>query len=153
MSKSNMESHYHLSAYRWDKIFPNQIWNLIFICLHPSGTKRCLWISWEYFIKDKKYTRNPKESSNCPEANVGLKQRTISYPQDRLQTGGPKTGDSSRSQYSTTPANNSVYVSRLQLLSTTPLHRANYRLLRKIRLPSLLLLLPPSTKNIFAYRA
>ncbi len=26
----------------------------------------------QYFVKDKKYTRNPKESSYCPEATVGL---------------------------------------------------------------------------------
>ncbi len=96
-----------------------------------------------YFIKDKKYTRNPKETSYCPEATVGLKQRTVSCPQDRLQTGGPKQETLSPPRYSTTPADNSAYNSDLQLLSTTPLYRANYRLPGRIRLPSQILLLPP----------
>ncbi len=68
--------------------------------------------------------RNPKESSYCPEATVGLMQRTVSCPQDRLRTGGPKTGDSLASRHSTTPLNNSIYDSNLQLLSTTPLYRS-----------------------------
>jgi hypothetical protein len=69
-----------------------------------------------------------KENSYCPGAAVGLKQRTVTCPQDSLQTGGPKTGDSPPSRYSTTTANNSVYNSSLRLLSTTPLYRASYRL-------------------------
>jgi hypothetical protein len=43
-----------------------------------------------YFIKDKKYTRNPKESDRCPEATAGPDQKTVSCLQDRLRTGGPK---------------------------------------------------------------
>jgi hypothetical protein len=89
-----------------------------------------------YFIKDKKYIRNPNESSRCPEASVGPKQRTVSCPQDRLRTGGPKTGGSPPFLI----PYNSCQQLCLQLLSTTLLYRANYRLPRKIRLPSQLLL-------------
>ncbi len=93
-----------------------------------------------YVIKDKKYTWNPKESSRCPEATEGLNQRTVSCPQDRLRTGGPKQETLRLPRYSTTPTDNSVYNSDLQLLPTTSFYRANYRLPRKIRLPSQLLL-------------
>ncbi len=76
-----------------------------------------------YFIKDKRYTRNPKESSHYPEATVGLKQRTVSCPQDRLRTGGPKqeTLPLPRLQLlSTTPPSTPIYNSSLLLLSTEP---------------------------------
>jgi hypothetical protein len=43
-----------------------------------------------YFIMDKKYTRNPKESDRCPEATAGLNQRTVRCLLDILRTGGPK---------------------------------------------------------------
>jgi hypothetical protein len=93
-----------------------------------------------YFIKDKKYTRNPKGSSSCPEATVDLRQRKVSCPQDRLRIGGLKTGDS--------PPPPTLYNScrqlRLQLQSTTPLYysalQSFYRLPWKTRLPSQLLL-------------
>ncbi len=91
---------------------------------------------------DKKYTRNPKESDRCPEATAGLNQRTVSCLQDRLQTGGPKTGDSPSPLYSTTqsttPADNSVYDSNIQLQYTTPLYRVYYRSPRKLLLLPLL---------------
>jgi hypothetical protein len=59
-----------------------------------ENTFLLLWIIRKYFIKDKKYTQNPKESSNCPEATVGLNQRSVICPQDSLRTGGlGKTGD------------------------------------------------------------
>jgi hypothetical protein len=75
-----------------------------------------------YFIKDKKYTRNLKESSRCPEATVGLNQRTVSCPQDRLRTGGPKqeTLPFPIPRHSTTPVDNSVYNSNLRLCSGEP---------------------------------
>jgi hypothetical protein len=96
-----------------------------------------------YFIKNKKYTRNPMESDRCPEATVGLNQRTVSCPQDRLRTGGLKQ--------ETLPLSVTLQL-RLQLRYTTPLYRAYFRLPWKIRLPrqlllplprQLLLLLPP----------
>jgi hypothetical protein len=91
-----------------------------------------------YFIKDKKYTRNPKESGRCPEATVGLNQRTVSCPQDRLRTGGPKQETLPPSDTlqlpSTTASTTPIYYSALQSLLP---------ILRKIRLPSQLLLLLP----------
>jgi hypothetical protein len=69
-----------------------------------------------YFIKFKKYTGNPNkvftESDRCPEAAAGQNQRTVSCLQDRLQTGGPKTGDSPFLRLSTTP----IYYSEIPLL-------------------------------------
>ncbi len=58
--------------------------------------------------------RNPKESSYCSEATVGLNLRTVNCPQDSLRTRGPRTGDSPPSRYSTTP----FYNSALQLRET-----------------------------------
>jgi hypothetical protein len=46
------------------------------------------------------------ESYHCPEAAAGQDQRTVSCLQDRLRTGGPKTGDSPFPRYSTTPLHN-----------------------------------------------
>jgi hypothetical protein len=88
------------------------------------------------------------ESDRRPEAPAGQNQRTVSCPQDRLRTG---TGDSPflrrSTTLSTTPASNSVYNSNLQIWYTTPHYRAYYRLPRKIRLPRLLLLLPPLPRS------
>jgi hypothetical protein len=77
-----------------------------------------------YFNKDKKYTRKPKENSYCPEATVGLKQRTVSCPQDRLQTGGPNRRlslfpDTLQLPLTTLPMT-SIYNSSLLLYSTEP---------------------------------
>jgi hypothetical protein len=73
-----------------------------------------------YFIKDKKYSQNPKESDRCPEATSGLNQRTVSCLQDRLQTGGPK-------QETLFPLD--TLQLRLQLppttLSTTPIYNSD----------------------------
>jgi hypothetical protein len=68
------------------------------------------------FIKDKKYTGNPKESDCCPEATVGLNQRTVSCPQDRLRIGGPNR----RLSFSPILYNSRRQL-RLQLQSTTPI--------------------------------
>jgi hypothetical protein len=72
----------------------------------------------------KKYTQNTKERSDCPEATVGLKQRTFSCPQDRLRIGGPKTGDSplpdTLQLQPTTPSSTPVYNYSPLLRSTEP---------------------------------
>jgi hypothetical protein len=142
--------HVHVS-----RLHVNTVCPCCMFMLHVFVYSCLLWIITRVFIKDKKYMRNPKESSYCPEAAVGLELRTVSCPQGRLWTGGPKTRDSPSARYSTTRADNSAYNSDLQLLSNTPLYRANYWFPRKIRLPSqlLLLLLPSSTEVVTAYRA
>ncbi len=57
------------------------------------------------------------ESDHCPEAAAGQNQRTVSCLQDRLRTGGPKTGDSPFPRYSTTP----VYYSEILSLLLLPI--------------------------------
>jgi hypothetical protein len=78
-----------------------------------------------YFIKHKKYTRNPKESvkesDRCPEAAAGQNQQTVSCLQDRLRAGGPKAGDSPFQQNSTTPSTTPIYKSEIQLLPLPPI--------------------------------
>jgi hypothetical protein len=79
-------------------------------------------------MKDKKYARNPKESDHCPEATVGLKKRTVSCPQDRLRTGGPKqetlllpdTLQLLPKTPSTTQSTTPIYNSDILLCSTEP---------------------------------
>jgi hypothetical protein len=46
-----------------------------------------MWIISEYFIANKKYLRNPKESSTDLEASLARKE--ISSLQDSLNTEGP----------------------------------------------------------------
>jgi hypothetical protein len=63
-----------------------------------------------------------KESSYCPKATGGLKQRPVSCPQGRLRTGGPiqeipLLPDTLQLE-STTPSTTPVYNSSLQLRST-----------------------------------
>jgi hypothetical protein len=57
------------------------------------------------------------ESDRCSEAAAGQSQRTVSCLQDRLRTGGPKTGDSPFPRYSTTP----VYYSEILPLLLLPI--------------------------------
>jgi hypothetical protein len=102
-----------------------------------------------YFIKDKKYSRNPKESDRCPEAAAGLNQRTVSCLQDRHRTGGPKQ--------ETLPPSDILQLLPTTL-STTPIYNSDILLL-------LLLLItaedPPTTSTttiavtevVFEFRA
>ncbi len=74
-----------------------------------------------YFIKDKKYTRNPKESDRCPEATAGPNQRRVScLPTDSEQ-------EVQNRRLSLPPIfYNSVYNSSQQLRYTTTTTTTDY---------------------------
>ncbi len=71
------------------------------------------------------------ESDHCPEAAAGQNQRTVSCPQDRLLTGGPKQENLPSSD---------ILQLRLQLPSTIPFTTPTYN-------SDILLLLPITTED------
>ncbi len=69
--------------------------------------------------------KNPKESSHCPEATVGLNRgQSVVH-----RKGGPRTGDTPPSEYSTTPLYNFILPITTESPSTTPAYNCALLLL------------------------